>query len=526
LKHAELKPFNIIYLHTDCHTSENYGNYLQRVQRPCELWVGDHEFSISAVSIYRLDAWAKALEADLLVIIQTAAVPLEALVRQRRRLNRPTVYEINDDLAFVGNWLAADQGARSPLNRQHMLNLAHACDVLQVSSPGLAQRYRVLNAGIFVLDPYVPVPLIAPEKPSGFIIGWAGTTSHLDDLRIVIPTINNFLRTHPDCQFAAMGNLDMLQDLLRELPAEQIQMRAFGSYEALQDFLTGVHVAVASLQESGFNRGRSDGKFAQYAAAGCVALLSACEVFTVHKDRALLFATTQELENHLLHLYSQKGKLTEIARPGVEWVTQERSPTAVRKKMRTQFRHWLAGTTPLPKPAKPDNIGHAPQQRLWEEALQASKRGQHEVCTTVCQSILDMDAACHPARCLLLQQLNNLQHFTRMLDLIEAAPHDILYADYYASMGYAVARRIKPEKLPVFLTQIQSLAVKIQTLGVGAGGAEAYFRQILAEQPYHYFALFGLHKLLQKSYADSPEIQDLQQRMDLLAPDPLAAGKN
>ncbi|MFZ6689829.1 hypothetical protein ACO0K0_19000 [Undibacterium sp. SXout11W] len=524
MSRAQFHLYNIVWLHNDCHSGENYGNHLQRVQRPCELWAEDKEFIVSPVSLNQPDALALALGADLLVIIQIAAVPLEALIRERRMLNRPTVYEINDDLAFAGNWLPADQGIRAALNRQHILNLARACDALQVSSSGLKKRYRSLHPEVFVLDPYVPVPHTAPEKPSGFVIAWAGTSSHIADLQTIIPAINKFLRTHTDSRFVAMGNLGMLEDLLQDLPAEQLQIRAFGNYEELQIFLAGAHIAIAPLKESGFNRGRSDGKFAQYAAAACVALLSKCEVFAEHDKRALCFASNHELEAHLEQLYAQRSQLNDIARPGWEWVIRDRSPQAVREKMRLQFRRWMDSKTPLPKS---DRIQVDPRQQcIWAQALQAAKLAQRELCVELCQSLLDMDINFHSARWLLLQQLNGVQAYSKMLALIERAPRDTLFADHYASMGYAIARKIKSEKMPVFLSKIQSPALRAQTLGVGADGSEAYFRQILAEQPYHYFALFGLHKLLQKHNAHHPDIPELLQRMDLLAPEALTTRKN
>lgn len=513
--------YRVVWLHADGNAGENYGNHLQRVIRPCELWREDADFHVSAVGIANLRAIELALAADLLVIVQLVGAEVDGVIRQRRRLGRPTIYEINDDIGHIGNWLPAHQIMRSPLIRQQILHAALACDALQFSSQGLADRYRCLHPQRFVLEPYEPVPAEIPAKPPGFVIGWAGSSSHAEDVRAVLPVIRGFLASHPDSTFAVMGNLEGLADMLGQMPGRQLQTRPFGSYAQLQDFLAGVHVGIAPLSDSGFNRGRSDGKFVQYAAAGCVAVLSDAPAFAMHREHALLFRDNRELEQQLQALYAQRADLRQRAQGAFAWVASERSPGAVREKMRRQFRAWLHGRPALRR------ADFAPIPAAlsagWAQAQEAAKLNQHERCIALCLQALAIDTHCHQARWLLLQQFNGLKRYQDILDTVEHASRDTVYDDYYASLACAAAQKVNPEQQPQWLARIHSPALRSKAAGRGQDDSETYFRRLLATEPYDYFALFGLIGLLRQRDAGDPELPELLQRADLLAPDAAAA---
>lgn len=510
------KAFRVCWLHDGISSGEAYGNHLQRVLRPCELWSGDGEFDVEAVAITEPHALATALEVDLLVVVQLANVPVGSLIRERRRLGRPSLYEINDDISQVGDWIPANSISRSPLRWQQVFNAASACDALQLASEGQSRRFAALHAERHVLDPHVPVPDEMPEKPADFVVGWAGTNTHRDNLLAVAPALARFLHRHPDARFALMGDLDYLQPVLGQLPSAQVQVRPFGSYADLQHFLAGIHVGIAPLTDTGFNRSRSDGKFAQYAAAGAVPLLADCAVFAPHRRRARLFSSPQDMLAQLQALHADRRGLSAMAAEAFAWVREQRSPDAIREILRQRFRRLLGHRPPLPRKRR-DAVPPLLSAHL-ANARQAAGNGHDEDCLAYCRQALALQPDCHAARWLAASTLSRLKRYPEVLSLVDQAPCDRVYAEHYAALAHAAARQACPARQEEFLRRIESPARRCRLLGGQPGAMETHYRTLLGEDPYDYFALFGLIALLRTRAPQHDDLPLLMQRADLLAP--------
>ena len=508
----------IVWLHNGITLGENYGNHLQRVTRPCELWADDAEFELRPVAINEPNAVELAVAADLLVVVQLGQTPINGLVHHRRRLGRPTLFELNDDVGQVGDWIAEKGAVHSPLWRQQVLGAAAACDAVQFSSLGLRKRFASLHRHSHVLDPYVPVPAAMPHKPTGFVVAWAGSNTHLDDLLAIAPALADFLRSHPEAKFALMGDLGRLQPVLQQLPHEQLMPRQFGSYEDLQAFLAGVHVGIAPLQNTGFNRCRSDGKFAQYAAAGAYALLAESSVFAPHRHHAQLFDSPQEMARQLTELYNDRSALSSKAATAFNWVQQHRNPHATRALMRQQFRRLLGGRAPLPY-TSPPCPGHATTlATLLKHAEQALGKRRHEDALSICYQALTLSPDCEAAHWLVLSSLSHLKRYQELLDWFEKRPYESAYVDHYAALAYAAASQICPERKPEFLQRIAAPGLRLRLAGGRPGAMAPHYRAILAHEPYDYFALFGLIGMLRAQSLDHAELPALYERADLVAP--------
>ncbi|VCU71232.1 hypothetical protein PIGHUM_03313 [Pigmentiphaga humi] len=507
---------HILWLHNDSRHGENYGNHLQRVVRAIELWRDDHEFEASDAPLSSLDACDRALAADILVIVQLGQPPVEGIIRERKRLGRPTVFEINDDISQIGDWLPSASLVHSPLWRQRVLNNAHACDAVQFASEGQARRFAVVHERRWAADPYVPVPDVLPAKPDGFVLGWAGTSTHLDDLLHIAPALADFLQRHPDARFAAMGNEAGLRPVLAQLPPGQVSQRPFGDYPAFQDFLSGLHVGLGPLLDTGFNRGRSDGKFAQYAAAGAVAVLSDHPVFGPHRDRALLFATPRQLTGHLDHLHANPARRSDMARIAFDWVGRHRSPAAIRSDLRRRFHALLGGRPPSPPHRRNDAFEEA--ANLLERAHAARRLGRHDEALRDCRRLLAADAQCHAARWLALSILYERQDYEQVLALADEASDAPCHHDHVAALALASASRAAPSRKAELLQRIRCEALRLRLSDVRPGQLESRWRAVLRDTPFDHFALFGLIGLLRRHTPQSAELHRLLDCADLLDP--------
>lgn len=502
-------------MHDDAALGENQGNHHLRVVLPCLLWQDDPVFNVQALAVSHIDAYALAAAADLLVLIGLSSPRCADLVDWRRQRSLPTIFEINDDPGYIGTWLAADHGMHSPLAKQAIYNIAQACDALQCSSPGLMWRLQLLHPCRHVLDPAVPAPLTCPTKSDGFILGWAGTTTHLDDLLSVMPVVVDFLAAHPEAVFAFMGNPDVFAPALAQLLPSQCRVTPFGDSSAYECYLASLHVGLAPLLDSGFNRCRSDVKFAQYAAAGVVPVLADCAVYADHRDHACLFGSLGALRELLERLHGDRDFLTTRAAAAFDWVHQHRSAQAIRKNMRDIFSTFLRdgiSQPPLMPPPWPDGVPE------WlAEAYALGRANDQEGVLRVCRQILACAPQCYPARCFAALALSRLQRHAEILSLTDDMPDEPFDGDIVMSLACVAAARCDPTRLPSLLKRLRSPIRRLRLAG-GGGDMPGYFRAILAHDPYDYFALFGLMALLRKAGDLRGELPLLLACAELLAP--------
>ena len=520
-----LNKYRVVWLHDGIDHGQNYGNHLQRIVRPCEIWAGDEEYEVRPMAVTAPDSGRAAMEADLLVAVQLGIAPVLQLIQRRKALGRPTVYEINDDITQVGHWIPPGSPVHGVLWRQQVLSEAHYSDALQLSSSGLAHRLETLHPDRYVLDPYVPTPATIPVKPQGFVIGWAGTSTHLDDLMPTAAVLGSFLRSHPEARFALMGEANYFRQFLDQLPAGQVETHPFGKYEALQDFLAGIHVGIAPLQDTAFNQGRSDGKVVQYAAAGAVALACDCPVFAPHASHALLFRSPQEMHGHLEALHAQPARRQALAEAAFEWVRSYRSPAAVRRFLRQQFERLLAGRPArprLPLPSRPQALGielDRARKLLLEKADEAALQA--------CRRALELAPDCDEARWLALNILARRKQHAELIRLVDEAPSgDSWYSDHVALLAYRAAKAVSPSRQQEFVQRMHAFGQLYRHENDQGTGVERRHRQILAHSPYNYFSLFGLISLLHAHDPNHPELCLLLKRADLLDPQATCAFRN
>lgn len=451
----------------------------------------------------------------MLVISQLSAPDLTALIAHRRRAGRPTIFEINDDLSGAGDWLRHGEGARQQVLRAAVLNTARACDAVIYSSEGLRQRYAALHPRAFVLEP--PVSVAATQRPqSGFVLGWGGTTSHRADLMAIAPVLADFLQANPRARFAFMGHAGAFADLLAMLPAAQVDLSPFADDAAWQHFLTGLHAGLAPLGDTRFNRARSDGKFAQYAAAGVVPVLADVLPYAAHREHACLYDTPQALRALLQRLHDDPGFRAERASAALGWVAVHRSPEAVRERMRQLFGSLLAGV------AASGTDGAALIEPPWLAALTALREqaGQPDSLLAAADALLARWPECRTARCLAASVWQRRGEHEAVLRLAEAAPAAALAGDDLAALAYVSARRLDRSGAD-WLQRVNSPARRLRLAGCRDGDLPGHFRALLAHEPYDYFALFGLMHWLQRHGDPDGELPALIARAQLLAPDQL-----
>lgn len=149
------------------------------------------------------------------------------------------------------------------------LFLARAPRAHQVTtpSPALAERFAAAGAReVRVIPNYLPGSWrrVGPQGHEGFVIGWHGGMEHLLDARGLRlgETLERVLEAHEDVRVVTIGGVDL--ELDHERYAHEDVVELFDLTKRLADFDLGI----VPLLDNGFNRGRSNVKAREYAAAG------------------------------------------------------------------------------------------------------------------------------------------------------------------------------------------------------------------------------------------------------------------
>jgi hypothetical protein len=518
---------SLLLLHPSRLTGENYGVRVQHIETMQTLLDG-HGWVVNALDPLHPAFAGAALSSDVVVVHMLPHREIESLIRIRRGRGLPTVFEISDNFLAIGPWLPPRHLMRSPLVRQNLLYYAATSDAVQVYSPGLAELAAHLNPNIIALDPYVEIQR-PRAKPSRFVFGWGGTTSHERDLAPIAPAIVAFCSRHADAVFAFMGDAAMFARLFGALPREQARVQPFGSSGAYLKFVRSLHVGLAPLAASSFNDGRTDTKFATYAACGAVALLQDAPAHAAHRGRALLFGTPGQMLERLESLYA--GTLTgDVASRAHAWVTRERSAEALRAQ-RVRAYERLAPPQPSGEAQRIEPVRRIEPMaeyalRIAAASLRIAAASRGDV-ADVLDDVLPIAEAHRtyiPAQLLAARALDAAGRPAEALDLLDRAETPPLYADSVAELQLHLVRKVRPAEGEQYLARIASPLARLRIRHREMTDPLAFYRAVLAQQPYDYFALSAAIRILGRD-GDPDELHALYERATLVAPELVPAAE-
>jgi hypothetical protein len=491
----------LLLLHPSRLEGENRGIYEQHVASMRALLGDAPGWQVHALDLNHPSFPHAVLAAELVIVHMLAAPEIEAVIRLRRARGLATIFEISDNFLDLGTWLPARHALRNPLVRQRIVYHASIADAVQVYAPGLAELCRHVNERVLQLDPYVPLQA-RPEsgdRGEGFVIGWGGTTSHEHDLAPIAPVIAELCRRHDDVTFAFIGNRAMGERLFGDIPARQLRMREFSDYASYLDFVRSWHVGLAPMRASAFNAGRTDTKFATYAACAVAPVLEDCDVYRPHAAHAILYRTVEELGEVLESLYENRSRADEIASRAQAWAESERGPERLRAQRLAAYES-LA----------PRETGEA--LILDEEAPDLS--GDVDALRTLVRE--------HPqyarGRLALADALRAAGDEHGALEVLDAGPFPAVLAGLAAERQHALAQRVRPERANDYASRVDSPVARVRLEHRGSDHG-IFLRALLEQQPFDYIALSTLLRELLAGNGDAEELREICVRACLIAPE-------
>lgn len=222
---------------------------------------------------------------DVLVLCRTMGDYLPDAVRRIRARGRTrVVFDVDDWFAGVPDYNPASRLPGAYVNTMHQA-MAEA-DLITCSTPELAEGYAHLGPTVVLpnyLDPDIWSDNERYHQPRSAIhIGWLGAfhwrNGDLESLRDWLP---DFLATHPDVRFVALGCRELLEWLgvdgltTPQLEANQGPLsRNLHPYTHLPAMLAHLDVGLAPLTSNRFNRAKSWIKPLEYNAMAVPAVVS------------------------------------------------------------------------------------------------------------------------------------------------------------------------------------------------------------------------------------------------------------
>jgi hypothetical protein len=192
------------------------------------------------------------------------------------------VYVIDDDLAEAAADLSlpAAYRARMVPAAERQVRLLALADAVVVCSDALAARFESAPSAVAVMTPPLIAPLpervhfdVGPSVRQPWRIGFHGTRAHLADLVHIAPALAALQRGRGDTELELMLGAHV-PDTLAGLP--RLCAPAPLSWEKFRAFQVSrrVHIGLAPLLDTPFNRGKSFIKFLDIAAMGGVGVYS------------------------------------------------------------------------------------------------------------------------------------------------------------------------------------------------------------------------------------------------------------
>lgn len=267
------------------------------------------------------------LQADVVIWHMVSDQDVLWIFEERKRRGLPNVFEISDNFIAFQPRDPMKCYFDDPVNLATTFQYISLSDAVQVTSDELADIFGFLNNHFIVFENQLQsVGDFQKLNARDVTIGWAGSLSHLDDLKWIAPVVSIICRTYPNVRFSYMGTKEGF-DYFIDIPDGQKSYTSTGSLYDYYSFLDRIDIGLAPLLDTGYNRCRSDIKFVEYASRGVVSVLSATSPYEKNaKDgvTALLFRDETELFEVLKSLILDPGFRMEIAKNAYEYARDNR----------------------------------------------------------------------------------------------------------------------------------------------------------------------------------------------------------
>ena len=310
--------------------------YFAEAQGPCEWYrcstpgraLARRGYAVAVdenVTIAGLDA------ADVIVFSRRHDKNIGEMIRYCKERGKLTVFELDDDLWNVHPDSPSAQHYPRPVMSAIETGLRES-DLVTTTTAHLARRLRPFNRTVRVLPNMLPDDYWSFAEPreqsdDRIVIGWAGTNTHLPDLKLLSGVIEQVLDAYPFVEFAWSGMSEVpFRDHVRARPIPPVPI------EHYPELLANFHIGLAPLVDNTFNQAKSDLKFLEYARLGIPVIASRTESYehsVEHGVNGLLARNAKDWLKCLNRLIRDVGLRRTMGANAQEWAETRMMSTNV-----------------------------------------------------------------------------------------------------------------------------------------------------------------------------------------------------
>jgi len=283
--------------------------------------------------------------ADVVVLCHTIDPQYGAILDWALELGRPIIYEIDDDLLAVPDYIPGLAYLAEPARRAQLIACLRQADIIRVYSPALRTKLSAYNHNVTVVSGPLDWSLMsapAPRTDGKVKMVYATGRSHDPVGAMLIAPLRQVLDEFPSVELTIWGpRHDGLagHPQVRSLPL----IRDYDAF--FQRFSSeGFDIGLAPLPDDEFHRGKSNNKFREYAACGMAGVYSDMPVYTTCVtlgETGLLAGNTPSAWVDAI------GRLLDDAPLRRAIGRQARSYAAAHFNERTTDEQWMAQIAPL-----------------------------------------------------------------------------------------------------------------------------------------------------------------------------------
>jgi len=297
------------------------GDVVHRKTWPMQALASLPEFRVIDVHSFSPYRYHLSFEADLLIVDTTFDPEFIPVLKWRAAAGKPTVFEVQDHIFDSDPWNPGFSVSNDPSTQAECLQMMAMVDLVQTTTPYLAEVFEPhCKRVVFFPNQLKEAPDGLPERPERpLVIGWGGSDGHICDMARIAHPVSDWIRAHEDVVLAIMGSKPIAD--LFDVSPDRLRFRPPQEMEAYEGFLDGVHIGLAPLRDTPTNRARTDVKWLEYAAHGCVFVGQRTPVYTgtVHEGTTgFLFDDVNELIHILDRLYEDRALMETVKQSAFE----------------------------------------------------------------------------------------------------------------------------------------------------------------------------------------------------------------
>ena len=203
-------------------------------------------------------------EYDIFVFQRVFSPAVVMAMKYLRSIGKIVVEDMDDNFLSIPRdnpaWMWTHPANPQKQDTRIMKESFRVSNYLTVTTNRLKVRFAQFNENIEILPNYIDIsqyPEIKREKKNDVVIGWCGSITHVEDLRIAVEPLKRLLERYKFVKLAIGGDKKVF-DYFKTVPERQKIFLESVSMEEYPKMVANFDIGIVPLVDNEFNAGKSD----------------------------------------------------------------------------------------------------------------------------------------------------------------------------------------------------------------------------------------------------------------------------